>query len=391
MKLWPYGYLQSRLRDKKSGKRTWRPLTSNRAYASICLSFFISFGSGLLKAQANDWGYDGMETPPPPQKTTTMPEEQSAASLTKSLLKPDKTATPNRAKAASQKQPVNKAGKIKESDDANVTKVGIKAPNSSAPPVIPKSKLPPPGESLLDSSDSYIDKDMQAARCWLQLFQACSKQPMDYTQQKVMEAYVLGRERQGSKSKDEFRSILLFWPKLIDDLRKRPEMEMHYADLFKALLRLHEHNSPDKTNVDGSQFSSDADLVSELLGLQRMAVAGDPPFTEDAVNAYADMAVFIYEQQHAGRTIDANDNRTLFAKVVVEKFNRAPTDADRRAMASFDLAWAKFKIIWFSTDDKTRQTLLEKLVKTGANSSLTVSKDPLLELVLANWPWKTTP
>ena len=125
--------------------------------------------------------------------------------------------------------------------------------------------------------------------------------------------------------------------------------------------------------------------------MQRIAVDDKPPFTEDAVNAYADMAVFIYEQQHAGKTIDANDNRTLFAKVVVEKFNRAPTEADRRAMASFDLAWAKFQVIWFSSNEQTRKLLLDKLVNSGANSSLTVAKDPLLDLVLSNWPWKTTP
>ncbi|MBX9722678.1 MAG: hypothetical protein K2X81_14865, partial [Candidatus Obscuribacterales bacterium] len=271
-------------------------------------------------------------------------------------------------------------------------KTGLK---TLAPPAVPGQAVPkvttPESAASSSPADAFIDKDQQAARCWLQLFQACSKQPMEYAQQKRMEAYMLQKARQSPKNTDELRSILKFWPKMMNDLQKNPEMEMHYADLFKALLRLHERSSSEKTHVEGSEFGSDADLIGELLGLQRVAVPGDPAFTEDAVNAYADMAVFIYEQRHDGRTIDANDNRALFAKVVVEKFNRAPTDADQRAMASFDLAWAKFKIIWFSSDDKTKKILLEKLEKTGANSTLTVAKDPLLDAVLSNWPWKVTP
>ena len=335
--------------------------------SSICLSFCLVLLTSP-SGQASDWGYEGTTGTGQPEKVL---EEQSAASLTKSLLKPNKSAAPA------------------------IKKSGAKLP--PAPPALP----PDPTRTLVKESakdagsgnsiDNIIDKDMQAARCWLQLFQACSKQTLDYTEQKRMEAYVLGRERQGGKAKEEFRSVLSFWPKLINDLRDRPEMEMHYRDLFKALLRLHERSNNEKTRIEGSPYNSDADLISQLLGLERIAVPGEPPFSEDAVDAYADMAVFIYEQQHAGRTIDANDNRTLFAKVVVEKFNRAPTDADRRAMSSFDLAWAKFKIIWFSSSGARQKALLEKLVKAGASSTLTVSKDPLLDLVLSNWPWKTNP
>lgn len=214
---------------------------------------------------------------------------------------------------------------------------------------------------------------------------------MDYTQQKRVEAYLLGKSRLGGKYSDEVLSILKFWPKMMSELRNKPEMEMHYADLFRALLRLYEKTGSEKIEIEGSPYTSDTDVITELLGLERLAVSGSPSFSEDAVNAYADMAIFIYEQTHAGRTIDGPDNRTVFAKVVVQKFNDAPTDADRRAMASFDLAWAKFKIIWFDADEGTRKVLLDKLVQKGAASSLSVTKNPLLETVLSNWPWKTMP
>lgn len=355
-------------------------------------------------APAEDWGYDPTEAP---KKI----EEQSAASMAKTLVPKTGAKTAN-VKPSAMKKPttpvtvvpktvLNREMKGDKNPEPEVGKTvdreksenpGTHSGKSGAPNTVPVAH---PFAGLngnpANSVDAYIDKDQQSARCWVQLFQTCAKEKMDYVQQKQAEAYIVAKAHMGEKQTQEVRSILKFWPKLINDLRDKPDMEMHYADLFKALLRLHERTDTEKVNVPGSPYSSDADLIGQLLGLQRTAVAGDPSFSEDAVNAYADMAVFIYEQQHDGRTIDANDNRTLFAKVVVEKFNRAPTPADQRAMASFDLSWSKFKVLWFSSDASTRKLLLAKLMNTGANSSLSVRKDPLLEIVMANWPWKTMP
>lgn len=374
------------------------------------LAFSVFIVSGNV-ARADDWGY---EQPPAPKKI----EEQSAASMVKTLIPKanPKTAAPvktapakaNPVKAAPAKstparanQPSGLSREIKGDKDPKAAAPDVFSTverektedTTAAPHTVPGRAQPFAGirGSGASSIDAIVDKDQQAARCWVQLFQTVSKEKMDYSQQKQMEAYIVGKAHKGEKETQEIRSILKFWPKLINDLKDKPDMEMHYADLFKALLRLHERTSTEATEVPNSPFHSDADLIGQLLGLQRLAVAGDPSFSEDAVNAYADMAVFIYEQQHAGRTIDAADNRTLFAKVVVEKFNRAPTPADQRAMASFDLAWSKFKIIWFSSSSSTQKVLLDKLVNSGANSSLSVVKDPLLDTVLANWPWTTKP
>lgn len=375
--------------------------------AAILITVFLA-----ISAEADDWGYEGASPlpaarPGAPQRAVIPPiiEEQieeSAASLAKSMVKAPAKAT---APVVKTNSPFARTPKVvpTKSPTSAVKNAPTNAAASPGPSkaassaTLPKagSGSPGSGRSLFNSSptgvDAAVDKNMQAARCWLQLFQACNKQPMDYTQQKRVEAYLLGKSRLGGKYSEEVLSILKFWPKMMSELRNKPEMEMHYADLFRALLRLYEKTGSEKVEIEGSPYTSDTDVITELLGLERLAVSGSPSFSEDAVNAYADMAIFIYEQTHAGRTIDGPDNRTVFAKVVVQKFNDAPTDADRRAMASFDLAWAKFKIIWFDADEGTRKVLLDKLVQKGAASSLSVTKNPLLETVLSNWPWKTMP
>lgn len=403
-----------------------------------------------LPAVADDWGYEGV-APLPAQKraagrNTIMPpvivetkdpepvEEQSAAPLARKMINgPARaaTVTPGLAKPALAKpvlskpaagpalggkpaKPVSNGGftrtapgsrKAVQTADPDGAPDGASPTTAAAAPAdagagpdnfvpsapVLRQKQAPFASKNADALDGIVDKNQQAARCWVQLFQTCNKQAMDYTQQKRVEAYLLGKARSSPAHAQELSSILKFWPRLMHELRNKPEMEMHYSDLFRALLRLREKAGSEKIQVDGSPYSSDADLITELLGLERVAVPGDPAFSEDAVTAYADMAIFIYEQKHAGRTIDGPDNRTMFAKVVVEKFRAAPTDNDRRAMASFDLAWAKFKIIWFDSNQETQQLLLSKLVEKGAASSLTVTKNPLLETVLSNWPWKTTP
>lgn len=419
-------------------------MTGNQGFIPLLKLSAILLFLSCQPVFAGDWGYEGEPPPKPPV------EEQSAASMMKSIKKGAPAAAKS---AAAQKGKPGTASSGAKAGAKPGAGNGRSASTGSAPGLTPKSGFGGTGNSDADEEavsvpgtntssstpgnpfgrstpknettvymkkskpetgaphsvpqrptrgnafphndaglDSVVDKDQAAARCWLQLFQVVSKERMDFPEQKKLEAYMLGKGRQGPEQNKELRSILTFWPKLMTDLRDHPDLEMHYSDLFRALLRLHERVATEKTNVVGSDFASDADMVTQLLGLQRIAVNDEAiPFTEDAVNAYADMAFFIYEQNHAGRTIEASDNRALFAKVVVEKFNRAPTDADRRAMASFDLAWAKFKIVWNSTDEKTHQLLMEKLVKSGANSTLSVTKDPLLDLVLTNWPWKTSP
>lgn len=437
---------RSRRESASSSRLFTEDFKALRSALPLVLALGPSFAF-LGSAAAADWGYD--EGQKAPEQI-----EQSAAGLAKSLL-PAKQAksvskpNPQQSKVNSQQsklspqqtklsQQQSKPGSPKttprpEAETANSAMQNGKAtppPSTGSVEVLqvtdsplpertftksaktaipghgsgkgssesPKSRVQPvsPGSSILDqallSSGYASSSEQQTARCWLQLLQVSAKNPLEPAQQKRMESYIIARAKSKQDESARLQKILKFWPKLLEDLRVRPDMEPHYADLFRALLRLHERTSgAAKTLIENSPYSCDGDLITELLGLERIAVDDTPPFTEDAVNAYADMAVFIYEQQHAGRTIDASDNRALFAKVIAEKFRMAPTERDRRAMANFDLSWTKFKIIWFSSSESTRKLLLEKLVKTGADSSLTVAKDPLLDLVMSNWSWETSP
>lgn len=329
---------------------------------------------------AADWGYDGVEPATPVQPQA---HEASAAGMSKSLPLPTKAVkvspiTPGNVPKKNNGPPAGKPF-------GNRSLPMQPAPASVAKPVVPETKSI--AKPAINSTESYVDKNKQAAICWLQLCQGSSKEQLTYSQQKSIESYMLGKAKLGGKNTEEVLSILKFWPKFIFQLRDKPELEFQYADLFRALLRIRKGQECEKITVDGSEIGSDSQLFTDLLGLERIAVPGEPPMTESAVNAYSDMACFIYEQQHDGKTIDANDNRTLFARVITDKFREAPTAADRRAMANFDLSWAKFKIIWFNSNEKTRHVLLEKLIKTGAGSTMTVAKDPVMESILSNWPW----
>lgn len=333
-----------------------------------------------LPAPAADWGYE--DQPPARKAGAQHPVEEASASGFARSLVPGKSAPPPGKKPA--------AAGIKPAAAAS----GMKPVGSGTSAIKPKpdAKNKPHGvpspvkNEEAGAPQGVVDRDKQAAICWLQLFQGSSKEHLSFEYQKRIEKYMLNKAALGGKNSDEVLSILKFWPKFIFQLKGKPELEFQYADLFRALLRIRQGQSCETLALEGPD-KSDSELISELLGPERIAVSGNPPLTEAAINAYADMACFIYEQQHDGKTIDANDNRALFARVVADKFKEAPTDQDRKAMANFDLVWAKFKIVWFSSNEKTRQVLLQKLVKTGAGSTLTVAKEPVMEQILSTWPW----
>ncbi len=128
-------------------------------------------------------------------------------------------------------------------------------------------------------------------------------------------------------------------------------------------------------------------MLSEVLGPERISVAGDPPLTEDSVDAYGDMACFLYEQAHPGKSVDAVDNRAIFASVIANKFNDAPTPNDKRAMANFALTWAKFKVMWLSADQTDRVTLLEQVASGKVPALQKQVSDPLVSEIFSHGPW----
>lgn len=226
------------------------------------------------------------------------------------------------------------------------------------------------------------------SECWQQMFQVAGDQKLTDEQKGAIDSLVKKRLSGGSQSAGEAKAIRTFWPKVTSYLVAHPEQKENYSQLLRALLRWRARMQA-QTLGDAKldAFASDENvLINEVLGPVRVAVDGEVPFTEEAVNAYSDMACFIFEQRNPNKSVNANDNREMFAKVVCEKYHRAPTAKDCAAMAAFDLSWAKFKIAWQQSDESGRGIMLSKLAGQGAGVAWAQVKDPLLEQVLTSWP-----
>jgi hypothetical protein len=156
-----------------------------------------------------------------------------------------------------------------------------------------------------------------------------------------------------------------------------PEAE-DFGQLFRALLRL--------TCSSGSLPKPQTTIIENILGPARLAVEGTPSLSEEALNSYSDMACFMYEQKNPGKTVDADDNRLVFTHVIKDKFNEAPTEKDKQAMANFALTWYKFKVSYDVASKEEKALLVQglderkSLAKTSPNS--------LTAKIFANGPWQ---
>jgi hypothetical protein len=158
-----------------------------------------------------------------------------------------------------------------------------------------------------------------------------------------------------------------------------PEQKQAFASLFRALLRFESRAK--------LLPRTEAEILPIVLGPEKVVVPGEPPLTEEALDAYADMTCFLYEQKTPGKTIDSQENRAIFASVICNKYNQAPTAADRRAVANFALTWAKFKVAWLAAPPEHQAELIkswETKIKLPDRES-----DKLIKLVLLTGPWAT--
>src|SRR5262249_11227712 len=147
-----------------------------------------------------------------------------------------------------------------------------KAGSSKLPSKTPPRQTSPGGTRAAGQAGpptEGVDPDKQAAVCWQQLFQVVAATPPSAEQQRRVEDYMYARSKLGGKYTTEVRSILKFWPRVINQLKGKPEMEAGYVTLLHALLRLHEAQGSEKLNVPGD-ITSDLDLITELLGIQRI-------------------------------------------------------------------------------------------------------------------------
>ncbi|MBX9771557.1 MAG: hypothetical protein K2X29_09315 [Candidatus Obscuribacterales bacterium] len=237
------------------------------------------------------------------------------------------------------------------------------------------------------------DRHTQAIESWLELYQLVSlDHELTEPQQKLIQQSLYAKLMAGQSA--EVLGILEFWPTVKRVCQLLPAQQDNYKDLFKSLMRLQLRSAhADESNLSQTAIG-ELEAMAQLLGPERVAVQGEPPLTDSAIQAYADMACFIFEQNHPGRTVDAEDNRTMFANVICDKYRNAPDGPAREAMLNFDLTWAKFKILWTKGTEADHQQMLAQW-NTGAKPVTTIPavkrppvSDQTLATVLNNGPWK---
>lgn len=230
-----------------------------------------------------------------------------------------------------------------------------------------------------------------AEYAWLQIFGICqplgdkTKLPQgpDFASNftKVQKSRFLGYIKEMIRQDpDGFGAINYYWPELSMALKVEDHLD-NYRLLFRSLLRM--------IADDPKTPQLEKQILLEVLGPAMIAIKKDPTLSAEAIEAYSDMACFLYEQTHPGKTVDADDNRKLFALVIKDKFNKAPAYADRLAMSYFPINWAKFRILYIDANDAERRILVEKLAKKGKSGGPVV-RNALLEKVLTHNPWKAT-
>jgi hypothetical protein len=334
-------------------------------------------------AAETDWGYgDNKST----KKTQPVQELKAGpAQPLNAVSSPGKAAppvvhktAPKAAKAAPKKAaaPGNAAtmptrATVKPASPAPVSYFARTKPPSSA------RHSPDVAATANEAEQTSGGSDEDAIADWLELLNLASKQPLDEDQRARFRSQLL--HKLGTDRRPEVLSILKFWPQTAQDIKYGIDQKEGYASLYRALLRFESKSK---------QLSAeDAVILPEVLGAERIALPGDPPLTEDAVDAYSDMACFMYEQRHPGKTIDAVDNRTIFASVICQKYNNAPSPTAKKAMANFALSWAKFKIAWADAGPPQREQLLASL-EAGTKPPAELNAK-VVDLIINAGPWAT--
>ncbi|MDZ4838175.1 MAG: hypothetical protein SGJ27_30700 [Candidatus Melainabacteria bacterium] len=262
--------------------------------------------------------------------------------------------------------------------------------SDSADDAVTEERDPVYREGITRPVSVPVDQPKKIITAWLNLFGLVSpvagpgelpKGP-DYSSQltdeqkkrftATLKKLLSGKEQAGYKQIDSYWSALA---RLLQDTDHRS----NYRVLFRSLLSMR----ADAKDIGEEERS----MLHEALGPKRIAEIGPPPLTEDAIEAYTDMTCFLYEQSHAGKTVDAGDNRALFAMIVRDKFKKAPTDKDRMAMNQFPLSWAKFRILYTDANPSEKVLLAERIASEQGTRGLNI-RNAMLEEVLSSQVWR---
>ncbi|HEY9676530.1 MAG TPA: hypothetical protein V6C76_00910 [Drouetiella sp.] len=342
-------------------------------------------------ALAADWGYDDVkkleELKAAPAKSL-MPKAAQPAGKSASAAASQAKADAPQSKAAPPKAG-NLFSRTPSPQAATQESLPVEATATMAPPLGAPQKVPakPVAKSAaVKSAVSTKGKTntarpaaraghaSTAAEDWIEVFDIVSKEQLTADQKSRFRenmTHILASDRGA-----DYSLITQFWPEVQERVKSSEDQKIAFSTMFRALLRF----------VSKSKKTSDEEgtVISEVLGPERIAVQGNPPLTEEGVDAYGDMACFLYEQSHPGKSVDAVDNRAVFASVVARKYDEAPTEKDKQAIAHFALKWSKFRVTYLAANESDKKIMGEE----AAAGKPTSIKDPLVTTIFTSGPWR---
>jgi hypothetical protein len=383
----------------------------------------------LSPALAADWGYDGEfaetnkfgfdrparkdspapEAPPEPEPTP-VEEEDTPQKRMKELDDINEFPTPQVNKPLKREPAAKPRPKPIEHLDATADSLPDADGNSGGPgagtlstgdeygaaneydPNNPAHNIGGPTSLKPDSSPGIAESDPQwpLISSWMNILGLVTQidkhgklpEGPDYsvqlTQSQRNEFSVILKKLLNGSEQTAFRAIGGYWPAL-SKLLEDPDHRSNYRLLFRSLLSM---------RADSKDISAEERMMlAEALGPKRIAEIGPPPLTEDAIAAYTDMACFLYEHNHAGKTVDADDNRELYELIVRDKFANAPTAKDKAAMNDFPLSWAKFRILYTDANESEKLLLATRIASEQGTKGLNI-RNAMLEEVLSCPVWK---
>jgi hypothetical protein len=341
-------------------------------------SFLLIIASLPGAAWAADWGYDESKQPAelkaspakslhPKSAGNPFARTPAAKPASTSVNEPTEAIEGMSAGGAGSLMPL----KATPAQTSIAPKPAVHAPAKA--PVRATGKVP---ASVKTRAAASPGKSNGAVEDWIELFDLVSKEQVT-AEQKTRFREALAHKLTTDRGA-EVTQITAFWPEVRGRIKNSEDEKTAFASLFRALLRF--------VLKSKNLTEDDSTILNELLGPERISVPGDPPLTEDSVDAYGDMACFMYEQSHPGKSVDAIDNRTVFASVIARKYSEAPTEKDKRAMSNFSLSWAKFKVMWLAANEADRKQLYEQIAMGKPPASAV--KDPLVTAIFANGPWR---
>lgn len=340
-------------------------------------------------SQATDWGYDGSTVPkdstPSVFSGKHVVEPASPKSASKGVTKSAEgnpfgrapaatkgTTAPPALKATMSSQTVAPSGNTKRSPASS-------SKNSNQPEQIDLHSANKAREARETAvAKNLAEKERKTVNDWLEVYALVSQEHKLSDDQRERFSKELAKCVNGPE-KLSFESVLTFWPLVQKSIKNNAEQKENYRSLFKALFRLQLHS--------GSLSEHESNILTEILGPERIAVPGTPSLTEEACDAYGDMACFMYSQNNPGKTIDAMDNRTIFSSVIQRKFTEAPSIADKQSMANFALKWGKFKVLFADANDAQKEQLADQITGKAKGSKKPDVPNASIESIMTHGPW----